>query len=135
MPITPELVYRALLSGAVRLRDFEDGAYTDPEICRLLQITEARPHPDMHDDAAQQWGAEVVVWLKCGRRLSRRVEQLVGRGGDSPMTRDEMWDKFEDCAQRALPRQRLPGLFNLLQDMETVKDVNTLTQWLATEPG
>ena len=125
---------RALLSGALRLRDFEDEAYAQPDICRLLEITEARPHPDMADDAPQQWGAEVIVWLKSGRRLSRRIDQLVGRGGDSPMTRDEMWDKFEDCAQRAIAPQRLPALFDLLQGMETIPDINLLTQLLVADP-
>ena len=125
---------RALLSGAVRLRDFEGEAYAEPEIRRLLEITEARPHPDMADDAPLQWGTEVIVWLNSGRKLSRRVDQLVGRGGDSPMTRDEMWDKFEDCAQRALSRERLPALFDLLQDLETVPDINLLTQLLVADP-
>ena len=125
---------RALLSGAVRLRDFEGSAYSEPEIRRLLEITEARPHPGMADDAPQQWGAEVIVWLNNGRMLSRRVDQLVGRGGDLPMTRDEMWDKFEDCAQRALPRQHLPALFELLQDMEIVPNINVLTQLLIADP-
>ena len=125
---------RALLSGAVRLRDFEGEAYAEPDIRRLLEITKARPHPDMGDDAPQQWGAEVIVWLKTGRMLSRRVDQLVGRGGDSPMTRDEMWDKFEDCAQRALPLQRLPALFDLLRDLEAVPDINLLTQLLVADP-
>ena len=125
---------RALLSGTVRLRDFEAEAYAEPDIRRLLQITKARPHPDMLDDAAEQWGAEVIVWLKSGRMLSRRIDQLVGRGGDSPMTRDEMWDKFEDCAQRALPRQRLPALFDLLQNVETLPDINILTQLLVLDP-
>ena len=125
---------RALLSGAVRLRDFEGEAYAEPEIRRLLEITEARPHPDMADDAPLQWGTEVIVWLNSGRKVSRRVDQLVGRGGDSPMTRDEMWDKFEDCAQRALSRERLPALFDLLQDLETVPDINLLTQLLVADP-
>ncbi len=125
---------RALLSGAVRLRDFEGEAYAEPDIRRLLEITEARPHPDMLDDAAEQWGAEVIVWLKSGRRLSRRIEQLVGRGGDSPMTGDEMWDKFEDCGQRALAPQRLRALFDLLHELETVPDINVLTQLLVADP-
>ena len=125
---------RALLSGAVRLRDFEGDAYSEHEIRRLLAIIEARPHPGMADDAPQQWGAEVIVWLKNGRMLSRRVDQLVGRGGDLPMTRDEMWDKFEDCAQRALPRQHLPALFELLQNMEIVPNINVLTQLLIADP-
>lgn len=125
---------RALVSGGARLRDFEGHAFAEPEIRRLLQVTAARPHPDMPDDADQQWGAEVTVLLRDGRSLSRRIDQLVGRGGDSPMTQDEMWDKFEDCGQRALPRHRLPPLFALLHRMETIQDINELTQWLVAEP-
>lgn len=87
------VIARALLSGSVRMRDFEGDAYAEPEILRLLQITNAQPHPDMLDDADEQWGAEVIVWLKSGRVLLWRVNQLVGRGDDSPMTRDEMWAK------------------------------------------
>ena len=45
-----------------------------------------------------------------------------------------MWDKFEDCAQRALPHQRLPALFDRLQDLENVPDINLLTQLLVADP-
>ena len=45
-----------------------------------------------------------------------------------------MWDKFEDCAQRALSRQRLPALFDLLQEVETVPDINLPTQLLMADP-
>ena len=125
---------RALLSGAVRLCDFEGDAYAEPAIRHLLAITEARPHPEMADDAPQQWGAEVIVRLKDGRMLSRRTDELIGRGGDSPMTRDEMWEKFEDCAQRALPHDRLPALFDMLEKLESLSNVNQLTCLLEIDP-
>src|SRR6185503_7278599 len=40
-------VVRALIDGAVRLKDFEGDAHLEPEVTRLLGVTEARPHPDM----------------------------------------------------------------------------------------
>ncbi len=125
---------RALVDGAVRLKDFEGEAYADPAIRALLAVTEARPHPDMADDAEEQWGAEVIVWHRDGRRLSRRIDQLVGRGGDMPMTREELWEKFEDCASRTLPRERLPRLFETLERFEALEDVNLLTGQLAADP-
>lgn len=121
---------RALLDGVVRLRHFEGAAHEEPEIRKLLQVTQARAHPGMADDAAEQWGAEVIVTLRNGQRLARRVDQLVGRGGKSAMTRAEMWDKFEDCAERALPRERLRQVFDLLDGLESVGDVNDLTRLL-----
>jgi 2-methylcitrate dehydratase PrpD len=121
-------VVRALLSGTVRLKDFEGAAHLEPAVTRLLAVTEARPHPDMADDSEQQWGAEVIVWLQDGRRLSRRVDDLVGRGGDNPMSEDELWEKFSDCAARSLPREQIAPLFERLQTLETASEVNQVTQ-------
>lgn len=122
---------RALLDGVVRLRHFEGTAHEEPEIRKLLQITQARAHPGMADDAQEQWGAEVIVSLRNGQRLSRRVDQLIGRGGKTAMSRDEMWEKFEDCGERALPRERLREVFDMLDGLESVGDINELTRLLA----
>lgn len=122
------VVVRALLDGAVRLKDFEGEAHLEPAVTRLLGMTEARPHPDMADDAQEQWGAEVIVTMKDGRRLSRRVDNLVGRGGDNPMTQDELWEKFKDCAARALPREQIAPLFERLETLDAVSDINQVTQ-------
>lgn len=122
---------RMLLDGAVRLKDFEGDAHFEPEIQRLLKLTEARPHPDMADDAELQWGAEVIVTLKDGRKVSRRVENMVGRGGDIPMTTDELWEKFDDCARRALPRDKIAPLFERLETIDSVTDMNQLTRLLS----
>ena len=126
---------RALLDGVVRLRHFEGAAHEDPEIRKLLQITRARAHPGMADDAEEQWGAQVTVTLHNGQRLSRRVDQLVGRGGKSAMTRDEMWAKFEDCAERSLPGERLREVFDMLEGLDSVGDINELTRLLQPTPG
>jgi 2-methylcitrate dehydratase PrpD len=121
-------VARALLDGAVRLKDFEGDAHLEPTVTRLLDVTQARPHPDMADDAAEQWGAEVIVTMQDGRVLSRRVENLIGRGGDNPMTADELWEKFSDCAARSLPREQIAPLFERFETLEAARDVGLVTQ-------
>lgn len=122
------VVARALLDGTVRLKDFEGDAHLDPAIRCLLEVTVARPHPDMPEDAPTQWGAEVIVVTKDGRRLSRRVDNLVGRGGDNPMGSDELWEKFSDCASRSLPREQIAPLFERLETLDSATDVNQVTQ-------
>jgi 2-methylcitrate dehydratase PrpD len=124
------VVARALKDGAVRLKDFEGDAHFEPAIRHLLDLTSARPHPDMAPDAKEQWGAEVVVKLKDGRRLSRRVDNLVGRGGENPMTSHEMWDKFTDCASRSLPREQIAPLFERLETLDKVSEISQITQLL-----
>jgi 2-methylcitrate dehydratase PrpD len=124
------VVARALHSGAVRLKDFEEGAYLEPEIQRLLDLTTASPHPDMADDSVEQWGAEVIVTRKDGSRVTRRIENLVGRGGDDPMSSSELWEKFSDCAARGLPREQIAPLFERLETLDKVTEIVQITRLL-----
>ena len=124
------VVARALHDGAVRLKDFEESAVTEPAMRSLLEITTAKAHPEMADDSPDQWGAEVIVTTKDGRRLSRRVENVVGRGGDYPMSSDELWEKFSDCAVRALPREQVAPLFERLETLDSVSEIGQVTRLL-----
>jgi 2-methylcitrate dehydratase PrpD len=125
------VVVRALLDGAVRLGHFEDDAPLQPEIRALLAKTTATAHPDMADDAAHQFSAEVRVTLDDGRVVSRRIDNLVGRGGTCPMSSDELWEKFSDCGVRSLPEHHLPRLFERLEALETVAEIRELAALLA----
>ena len=128
------VVARALLDGVVRIADFEGDAHFDPCIQALLARTTAFPHPDMADDAAAQFSAEVRVTLNDGRVLSRRVDDMAGRGGDHPMSSEELWEKFDDCARRALPRQDIMPLFERLETLEKVADIRDITRLLVKRP-
>ena len=123
-------VVRALLSGAPKIAHFEGEAALEPEVQRLLGLVTTAPHPDMPRDGADQWGAEVIVTTHDGRRLSRRVDQMVGRGGDNPMSSSELWDKFTDCAERGIPRGNVAPLFDKLEALEEAADIRDITRLL-----
>ena len=124
-------VARALVDGAVRLDDFKGDAHFDSKVRAIMAKTTAAPHPDMPDDSPDQFGAEVIVALKDGRTVSRRINSLVGRGGDYPLTSEELWEKFNDCAERVLPANEIPALFAKLEKLEHVKNIRELTPLLA----
>lgn len=117
----------ALIKGGLKLNDFEGMAHFDPDIRKLMAKTIAREHPDMPDDSPEQFGAEVIVTLKSGQTLARRVNSLIGRGGDNPLSAEELWDKFSDCAQRSLDRKVIRPLFDALQALENVPDMRQIT--------
>ena len=119
---------RALVDGAVRLEHFEGQAHLDPRVRALMSITETREHPDMPVDGPNEFGSEVIVTTRDGRRLSRRVEQLVGRGPGNPMSREELREKFIDCAQRVVMPRRCDALFESLMGLETVDDIALLSR-------
>ena len=123
-------VARALVSGPPRIAHFEGEAPSEPAVRRLLAVTTAAPHPGMALDAAEQWGAEVIVTTQDGRRVSRRVDQMVGRGGDDSMSASELWEKFADCAGRGIPRENIAPLFDRLQCLDEVADIREVTRLL-----
>ena len=122
-------VARALLDGAVTLKDFENDAFLQPDIRRLLDITTAEPFPDDGPDGP--WDAMVGVTLKDSRRLSRRVENMVGRSGDNAMSVDELQEKFMDCAARALPAGQASTAFSDLMTLEAQTDMEKVIASLA----
>jgi len=85
----------------------------------------------MPDASPLQWGAEVVVTTRDGQRLASRLDDFERRGpGGAPMSRDEMWEKFEDCARRALPQANIAPLFEVLGSIETLGSIADLTRLL-----
>ena len=129
-------VARALTDRAVRLEHFEGEAHLDPAVRALLTRITARPHPDMADDSPLQWGAEVVVLTRDGQRLASRVDDYPSRGpAGRPMTRTELWTKFTDCAERALPRAQIAPLFDTLLGIATVPAVADVTRLLEAPPS
>jgi 2-methylcitrate dehydratase PrpD len=121
---------RALADGAVRIRDFEGDAVIEERIRRLLPLITTGPHPDMPEESPKQFGAEVIVTMKDGRRLARRIDHLVCRGGNNPMSSEELFAKFEDCAGRTLAHDQIAPLFERLETLETVAELGQVTRLL-----
>lgn len=110
-------VARALTSGKVLLADFENDAFLQPEIQRLLAVTEVGADPDMARRNERCFGAEVSVKLKNGEVLQERTENMPGRGPANPMSEEELRDKFFDCGTRALPGGQVQMLWNRLLEL------------------
>ncbi len=111
-------VARALLDGAVRLKDFEEGAYLEKAILDLLAVTRAHTFADDGGPDGGTWDAEVSVSLKDGKKLMKRIDNMVGRSGENAMSRDELSYKFADCAGRILQPQNTDTLFAGLMTLE-----------------
>ena len=118
---------RALTDGRVVFAHFEDSAVADPETAKLLPLIGVGEHPDMAAESENQFCAEIIVTTRNGTRRSARIDHELGRGPSNPMSRDELWTKFEDCAALALPEPRIRPLFEMLENLETLGSVADLT--------
>ncbi len=123
------ILARALLSGPLRLAHFEQTRYLEPTVRKLMQRISVTPDPELGlRQSSNPFGADLTLILDDSRRLNARTEHLAGRGGDFPMTRQELWDKFEDCAQRTIAAKQAQTLFAQLSDFGEVTDFNDVAE-------
>ncbi|MGH8660267.1 MAG: MmgE/PrpD family protein [Burkholderiales bacterium] len=122
---------RALLDRRISIEHFERGAYEEPAVRRLLPRVHAAPYTTAQFPAENHFGAEVRAALRGGRVLSAKVDQPFGRTSDNPLPAGLLKEKFEDCAARALPRERIAPLYSAIQGFESLKDVREMTAIMA----
>jgi len=119
-------VARALTDGAVRLADFKDDAFRQPNIKRLLEITKAIPFGNRGAPKGEPWDAEIKVTTQNGKVLKNRVNNMVGRSGDNPMTIGELKEKFIDCSSCVLTEGQSETAFQQLIDLENLENIGLL---------
>ncbi|HEY2021868.1 MmgE/PrpD family protein [Paraburkholderia sp.] len=122
-------VARALAHARVVLSDFEGDAFREPAIRALMAKIVAEPDP-LADQQPDHFGAEVVVQLRDGRRLSRRVARAAGRTSANPLPDARIEAKFLDCANHALAPEASRDALGMLWRIDGLDDITTLTALL-----
>jgi 2-methylcitrate dehydratase PrpD len=127
-------VARALIDGDVTFEHFEGESYRDPEVLKLLQRIEARPHAHQPNGMYEHFQGEVVVTTTDGQRYSARVDQPL-RGPTNSAPPDRLEQKFRDCAAKALEPAAIGRVYETLQRIETLADVREVTKLMAESVG
>ena len=124
---------RALLDRRIAIEHFEGRAYEAPAVRKLLPRVHAAPYTTAQFPADNHFGAEVRVALRGGKALSAKVDQPFGRTSDNPLPAGLLKEKFENCAARVLPRERVAALYSAIQGFENLRDVREVTAIIAGE--
>lgn len=117
---------RALLDGPPGMAHFEGAAFEEPAARRLLEVTTTHPSTNLGAEMA----CEVIVRLRNGTRCVGRADSL-GRGPADPMSTQELWAKFSDCAQGVLAPEPAARAFEALGRIEQARDVRDVASLLA----
>jgi 2-methylcitrate dehydratase PrpD len=124
---------RALLDRRIAIEHFEGKAYEDQKVRKLLPRVHAAPYTTAQFPEDNHFGAEVKVALRGGKVLGAKVDQPFGRTSENPLPAGLLKEKFENCAARALPRERVVPLYSAIQGFENLKDVREMTAIIAGE--
>jgi 2-methylcitrate dehydratase PrpD len=122
---------RALLDRRISIEHFEGKAYEDAAVKKLLPRVHAAPYTTAQFPAENHFGAEVKIALRGGKVLGAKVDQPFGRTSDNPLPAALLKEKFDNCAARALPANRVGTLYSAIQGFENVKDVREVTAIIA----
>ncbi len=123
---------RALIDGAPRLRHFEGEAFFEPAVRDLLARTTVAAYPPTstatEHEENNEMAADLTVVTKASKTLHSHAPHQLGRGGPDPMSVEEVFEKYSDCAGRILPESQIVTSFKALQKLETCKDIAVIAQ-------
>jgi 2-methylcitrate dehydratase PrpD len=122
----PFCVAAAIIDGRVGLDTFNDGRVKDSELAALRSRVVMRVDSTLDASAPPLTQARLAVRLTDGRTLAASANGARGYH-DRPATDQELADKFNGCASRALDDVSAGMLLAMVRDLEHVDDVTALT--------
>jgi 2-methylcitrate dehydratase PrpD len=125
----PYAVAAALVLGRADVSAFVEPALSDPRIRALASRVEVRVDPKMSPRGTDYPTAMVEVMLKNGRRLSDSTTVVRGDFAD-PVPAAEVVAKFVALASGVLGADRAHAVVEMVDQVETLKDVRDLTALL-----
>jgi len=117
----------AIIAKAAGLSELTDTFVQRPDVQTLIKkakvTVDTRDHPTRPGYAPYD---QVIVQLKDGRIIKSREVVDVRGGPESPLSRDALWVKFQDCAQMGDAAENAQAIFDAFMSLETVKQANDI---------
>ena len=117
----------AILDGELSLKQYTDAKVNSPEAQELMKKVKIT-FPEGIGMGMEE-PQEVVVKLRNGGQVACRVEKHKGTA-ENPLTDEELFSKFKDCASLALNPKDVDEALNRLWDLGEMKDISRLMELL-----
>jgi len=122
----------AFMVSAIALRrkagyaEFNDEFVQSAPVQTLMRKVERILDPEIEAKGFEKIRSTVEVDLTDGRKLVEHADERYRGGPDLPFTRDELYEKWSDCASLVLPQSHVDKVFELVDTLEKLPDVTTL---------
>lgn len=118
----------ALLDGEVTVQSFTPAAMNRPDLLALLSLVRVE-HPQDNPANFNRMYGEVLVTTCRGDVLTGRCNTFYGHWRN-PLTDESLRKKFRSNAGTVLPREKVEGLINVVDELETLEDCRALLSQL-----
>lgn len=115
------------------IREFNDEFVQSAAVQALMRKVERVLDPAIEAQGWEKIRSTVEVDLADGRTLVEHADERYRGGPDLPFTRDELYEKFSDCASLVLSQQAVEQTFALAESLEDVDYIGELVRILRGE--
>jgi 2-methylcitrate dehydratase PrpD len=122
----------AFMVSAIALRrkagihEFNDAFVQSAPVQALMAKVERVLDPEIEAKGWEKIRSTVEVDTTDGRTLVEHADERYRGGPDLPFTREDLFEKFSDCASLVLPSDGVTRAFELIERLDTVGDVGEL---------
>jgi 2-methylcitrate dehydratase PrpD len=126
----------AFMVSAIALRrkagihEFNDEFVQSAPVQALMRKVERVLDPKIEAKGWEKIRSTVEVDLVDGRRLVEHADERYRGGPDLPFTRDELYEKWSDCASLVLPQGAIDAVFEIVDGLERIADITALVRAL-----
>ena len=120
----------ALCEGRVGIATFRDDKTDDPAIKALMERVRVVVDPEIPREGDQHMWTRVTLRLRDGREVGIAPRPVPGHPG-SPLSLDQLREKFRDCARIVLPDDRVESVRQMIEDLDGCPDLRSLTAILS----
>jgi 2-methylcitrate dehydratase PrpD len=127
----PFLMASLILRRKAGVREFTDEFVASAPVQRMMPRVTNIFDQKIEAQGFDKIRSSVEIDLNDGRTLVQASDDRYRGGPDRPFTREELHEKFTDCAQLTLSQSRITRALEQIEDIDRLKDVTELVRTLA----
>lgn len=122
----------AFMLAAVAIRrkagihEFTDEFVQSAPVQQMMTKVERILDPEIEARGFDKIRSTIEVDLADGRRLVEQADESYRGGPDRPFTRDELHEKFSECAALVLPPPAIDDIFEMVESIDRLSDITAL---------
>jgi 2-methylcitrate dehydratase PrpD len=118
-----------LVRRHARLEDYTSSTVHDPEIRETMLKVKPILDPEISNMGVEKMRSILEIELNNHRVITQFVDSVPGTPED-PLKKHDLQHKFCECAAYTLSEPRVSTVFNMIQNIRTLKEINQLTSLL-----
>jgi 2-methylcitrate dehydratase PrpD len=127
----PFLMSALVLRRRAGIREFTDEFVASDPVQKLMLRVETQFDPAIEAKGFDRMRSVIEVYLTDGRSFEQASDERYRGGPERPFTREELHEKFSDCASLILPKDRIARSLELIESTDRLKNLKELVEALS----